>query len=66
MNKTLTDLHLSGNGISDAGATCITEAIKVNKTLTNLYLSGNGISVAGLTYIQSVKMRRALAKSDLS
>ena len=43
MNKTLTNLDLSMNDISDAGATCIAEAIKVNKTLTNLNLSESGI-----------------------
>ena len=36
VNKTLTNLDLSWNGISAAGATCIAEAMKVNKTLTNL------------------------------
>ena len=41
MNKTLTILGLRRNGISDAGATCIAEAIKLNKTLTNLDLSYN-------------------------
>ena len=39
MNKTLTNLYLSYNGISDAGATCIAEAIKVNKMLAKFDLS---------------------------
>ena len=30
MNKTLTNLDLQNDFISDAGATCIAEAIKVN------------------------------------
>ena len=51
INKTLTNLDLSDNGISDAGATSITEAIKVNKTLTNLELSCNRIIDAGATCI---------------
>ena len=51
MNKTLTNLDLSYNSISDAGATCIAEAIKVNKTLTNFDLRGNVISAAGATCI---------------
>ena len=46
MNKTLTNLDLSVNVISYAGATCIVEAVKVNKTLTNVDLRGNDISDA--------------------
>ena len=57
----LTNLNLSDNGISDAGATCIAEAIKVNKTLTNLDLSGNGISDAGATCIaEAMKVNKTL------
>ena len=51
MNKTLTNLYLFWNRISDAGASCIAEAIKVNKTLTNLDLQNNGISDAGASCI---------------
>ena len=47
MNKTLTNLDLSFNDISAAGATSIAEAIKVNKTLINLDLRGIDISAAG-------------------
>ena len=49
--KTLTNLGLSENGISDTGATCIAEAIKVNKTLTNLNLYGNCMSDPDVTSI---------------
>ncbi|CAH3167465.1 unnamed protein product [Pocillopora meandrina] len=63
----LTKLNLSGNRISDAGATCIAEAIKVNKTLTNLYLCGKGISDAGATCIaEAMKVNKTLTILDLS
>nr|XP_058950860.1 NACHT, LRR and PYD domains-containing protein 12-like isoform X2 [Pocillopora verrucosa]XP_058950861.1 NACHT, LRR and PYD domains-containing protein 12-like isoform X2 [Pocillopora verrucosa] len=63
----LTNLSLSYNGISDAGATCIAEAMKVNKTLTNLYLSGNGISDAGATCIaEAMKVNKTLTNLNLS
>ena len=51
VNKTLTNLNLSDNGMSEAGATSIAEVIKFNKTLTNLNLCSNGISNAGATSI---------------
>ena len=38
VNKRLTNLDLSYNGISAAGGTCIAEAIKENKTLTKFVL----------------------------
>ncbi|XP_066024140.1 NLR family CARD domain-containing protein 3-like isoform X2 [Pocillopora verrucosa] len=57
----LTNLDLSCNVISDAGATCIAEAIKVNKTLTNLDLRYNGISAAGATCIaEAIKVNKTL------
>ena len=63
----LTNLNLSYNGISAAGATCIAEAIKVNKTLTNLDLSGNDISDAGATCIaEAIKVNKTLTNLDLS
>ena len=63
----LTNLDLSRNGISAAGATCIAEAIKVNKTLTNLDLSGNFISNAGASCIaEAIKMNKTLTNLDLS
>ena len=37
-------MDLSDNGMSEAGATSIAEAIKVNKTLTNLNLCSSGIN----------------------
>ena len=62
----LTNLYLSYNGISAAGATCIAEAIKVNKTLTNLGLSGNDISAAGATCIaEAIKVNKTLTNLDL-
>nr|XP_058950863.1 protein NLRC3-like isoform X2 [Pocillopora verrucosa] len=63
----LTNLDLSYNGISAAGATCIAEAIKVNKTLTNLDLSYNGISAAGATCIaEAIKVNKTLTNLYLS
>ena len=63
----LTNLDLSYNGISDAGATCIAEAIKVNKTLTNLDLQGDGISAAGATCIaEAIKVNKTLTNLNLS
>nr|XP_058960216.1 protein NLRC5-like [Pocillopora verrucosa] len=63
----LTNLNLQNNGISDAGATCIAEAIKVNKTLTNLNLSWNGISDAGATCIaEAIKVNKTLTNLNLS
>ena len=63
----LTNLDLSWNGISDAGATCIAEAIKVNKTLTNLDLSYNGISDVGATCIaEAIKVNKTLTNLYLS
>ena len=67
VNKTLTNLDLSVNGINEAGATSIAEAIKVNKTLTNLKLSVNRISDAGATYIaEAIKVNKILTNLDLS
>ena len=63
----LTNLDLRKNGISDADATCIAEAIKVNKTLTNLDLSWNDISAAGATCIaEAIKVNKTLTNLDLS
>ncbi|CAH3157722.1 unnamed protein product, partial [Pocillopora meandrina] len=62
----LTNLYLSFNGISDAGATCIAEAMKVNKTLTNVNLSYNGISAAGATCIaEAIKVNKTLTNLHL-
>ena len=59
----LTNLYLSSDRISDAGATCIAEAMKVNKTLTNLNLSSNRISDAGATCIaEAMKVNKTLTK----
>ena len=63
----LTSLTLSYISSSDAGATCIAEAIKVNKTQTNLDLSGNGISDAGATCIaEAIKVNKTLTNLYLS
>ena len=63
----LTSFNLSRNGISNAGATSIAEAIKVNKTLTNLCLSDNRISDAGATSVaEAIRVNKKLTDLDLS
>ena len=63
----LTNLNLSRNGISNAGATSLGEAIKVNKTLTNLNLSRNGISNAGaISIAEAIKVNNTLTNLNLS
>ena len=63
----LTNLNLYRNGISDAGATCIAEAIKVNKTLTNLNLHRNRFSDASATSIaEAIKVNKTLTNLNLS
>eukprot|EP00808_Paulinella_micropora_P013821 g41137.t1 len=47
VNKTLTSLALENNGIGDAGAQTIGEALRVNKMLTSLALENDGIGDAG-------------------
>ena len=62
----LTDLNLYYNGMSEAGATSIAEAIKGNKILTNLDLSDNGMSEAGATSIAEViKFNKTLTNLNL-
>ena len=63
----LTNLDLSFNGINDADATSLAEAIKVNKTLTNLSLSHNRISEDGVTSIvEAIKVNKTLTNLSLS
>ena len=63
----LTNLDLSEDGISDGGATCIADAIKVNKTLTHLNLSHNGFSDGGAKCIsEAIKVNKTLTILDLS
>ena len=60
------DLDLSDNGMSEAGATSIAEAIKVNKTLTNLNFCSNDISDAGTTSIaEAIKVDKMLTNLNL-
>ena len=67
VNKTLTNLHLSSNGLSDAGAKSIADAIKVNKALTNLYLSSIFLSDVGATFIaEAIKVNKTLINLHLS
>ena len=54
VNKTLTNLDLSDNGMSEAGATSIAEVIKFNKKLTNLNLCSNSIRDTGTTSIAEI------------
>ena len=62
----LTNLNLYYNGIGGAGATSITEAIKVNKTLTNLDWSDKGMSEASATSIaEAIKVNKTLTNLNL-
>eukprot|EP00808_Paulinella_micropora_P025009 g58730.t1 len=47
VNKTLGEINLVANLITDAGAQAVGEALKVNYTLTYLHLSFNAIGDAG-------------------
>ena len=65
VNKTLTNLNLSDNGISDASAKSIAEANKVIKTPCNSDLSFNGINNAGATSIvEAMKVNKKLIDLD--
>ena len=62
----LTDLNLYYNGVSEAGATSIAEAIKGKKMLTNLDLSDSGMSEAGATSIaEAIKVNKTLTNLNL-
>ena len=66
-SKTVTSLHLSGNGVNGSGATCIAEAIKVINTLFSLNLSNNGIDDIGATSIaEAIKVNKTVTNLDLS
>ena len=58
VNKTLTNLRLSGNGVSDAGTTSIAEAIKVNEKTTDLDLSDKDTVDSCATSIAKAKSAR--------
>jgi len=51
--NTLTELHIHSNGIRDAGASALAEALKVNKTLTELYAYGNRIGADGKALLKA-------------
>ena len=66
-SKTVTSLHLSGNGVNGSGATCIAEAIKVINTLFSLNLSNNCIDDIGATSIaEAIKVNKTVTNLDLS
>ena len=66
-NKTVVELKLSQNKISDDCALCISECIKNNKTLTKLDLSMNKISDLGLKRIvPALYVNQSLQKFDVS
>lgn len=67
VNKTLTNLDLSDNQISDTGTTFIAEAIKGNTSLTNLSVPNNYIRDAGATSItEAIKVNKILTNLNLS
>ena len=53
MNKTLTRLEIDNNGIGDAGASALAEALKVNKTLMALSIICNNIGDASKQALKS-------------
>ena len=66
-NKTVVELKLSQNKISDDCALCISECIQNNKTLTKLDLSMNKISDLGLKRIvPALYVNQSLQKFDVS
>ena len=66
-NKTVIELNLSQNKISDDGALCISECIKNNVSLRKIDLSTNRISNLGLRRIASALcINQILQKFDIS
>ena len=62
----LTDLNLYYNGMSEAGATSIADAVEGNKMLTNLDFSDNGMSEASATSIaEAIKVNKTLTNLNL-
>jgi len=57
VNKTLKELDLYGNSISDVSA--LAEALKVNKTLKELDLDGNQLSDAGKASVRAAWKKRS-------
>ncbi|CAF1596356.1 unnamed protein product, partial [Didymodactylos carnosus] len=67
INKTLTELWISQNNISDQGAMAIAEALKINKTLTELWIYENNISYQGAMAIaEALKINKTLTELWIS
>lgn len=54
INTHLRLLNLSNNGIGDASAPNLTEALKFNRTLIEFYLDGNNFSTKGESAFDTV------------
>ena len=66
-NSSLTSLDLSGNAISQSGASCLSHSLIANSSLTSLYLSGNIIGDDGASCLsQSLIANSSLTTLDLS
>ena len=66
-NKCLKVLNLSGNNMSNRGATFVAEMLQENKTLVNLSLRCNGIeSIAVQDLLKGYKNHKALTFMDMA
>ena len=70
VNKSLTNLDLSGNTFSDSGAYCIFECLQHNETLIYLNLSQTGITATdpatGRSLTKMLQENKSLTHLDLS
>ena len=58
----ITELSLRDNQIEDAGAKCISEAIRENKVITQLNISQNRIGDVGAKYISKAIKQNHIIK----
>ena len=67
INTTLVKLDISCNGLSDEGATAISECLKVNNILKELNIPKNEITSEGaMTIAKALQLNTALVKLDIS
>jgi Ran GTPase-activating protein (RanGAP) involved in mRNA processing and transport len=66
VNISVTNIDLSGNEISDEGASALADALKVNKSVTSIDLSCNEISDEGASALaDALKVNTSLTNIDL-
>ena len=67
IHLTLTNLHLSSNGIGDSGAASLSQALAINSFLTSVDLSSNAIGDSGAASLsQALVSNSSLTSLDLS